>query len=106
MTGAKAAWRRLKHSLGAQLTLLFLLLAIAMTLAFAAGMQAAFRSGWQDYARPLVADYIDTLAAEIGTPPDATKAQAITRRLPLRIRIDGPVVNWSSHPDDGLLSFP
>ena len=102
MTGAKAAWRRLKHSLGAQLTLLFLLLAIAMTLAFAAGMQAAFRSGWQDYARPLVADYIDTLAAEIGTPPDVTKAQAITRRLPLRIRIDGPVVNWQSHPDDGL----
>jgi signal transduction histidine kinase len=96
---ATAKWRRLKHSLGARLTLLFLLLALAMTLAFAAGMQAAFRSGWQDYARPLIADYIDSLAAEVGTPPSAARAQAITQRLPLRIRIDGPVVNWSSHPD-------
>jgi hypothetical protein len=27
--------------------------------------------GWQGWARPLVADYVDRLAAEIGSPPDA-----------------------------------
>ena len=93
-------WRRGRHSLGARLVGLFLLLAVAMTLTFIAGMQSALRFGWQDYARPLIAHYVDMLTAEIGTPPDVAKAQALTQRLPLRIRIDGPVVNWSSHPND------
>ncbi len=69
-----------------------------MTLTFVGGMQAVMRSGWQDIARPLVSDYIDRLTAEIGTPPDVAKAQALTRALPIRIRIEGPVVNWSSRP--------
>ena len=93
--------RRWRHSLGTRLTLLFLLFALVMSVVFMAGMQAALRYGWQDYARPLVADYIDRLAAQIGTPPDIDKARALTERLPLRIRIDGPIVNWSSHADEG-----
>lgn len=92
--------RRWKHSLGTRLTLLFLLFALVMSVVFMAGMQAALRYGWQDYARPLVADYIDRLAAQIGSPPDVEKARALTERLPLRIRIEGPVVNWSSHADE------
>ncbi len=90
----------MRHSLRARLTLLFLLLALAMTLTFVGGMQAVTRSGWQDIARPLVANYIDRLTAEIGTPPDVAKAQALTRTLPISIRIDGPLVNWSSRPID------
>jgi signal transduction histidine kinase len=93
--------RRWRHSLGARLTLLFVLFALLMSAVFMIGMQAALRYGWQDYARPLVADYIDRLAAQIGTPPEVDKARALTERLPLRIRIDGPVVNWSSHPEEG-----
>ncbi|KQW37820.1 ATP-binding protein [Rhizobacter sp. Root404] len=100
MNAAARAWRRLRHSLRARLTLLFLLLALAMTLIFMGGMQAVMRSGWLELARPLIADYVDRLAAEIGTPPDVAKAEAITRRLPLRIRIEGPVVNWSSRPGE------
>lgn len=94
----RRGWRRVRHSLVARLTLLFLLLALAMALTFMAGMQAALRFGWQDYARPLIADYVDTLVAEIGTPPNVAKARALAQRLPLRIRIEGPVVNWSSQP--------
>ncbi|HKX43893.1 MAG TPA: HAMP domain-containing sensor histidine kinase [Burkholderiaceae bacterium] len=98
---SRPAWhRRWRHSLGARLTLLFLLFALLLSLVFMVGMQSALRYGWQDYARPLVADYLDTLAAQIGSPPDVAKARALTERLPLRIRIDGPVVNWSSHPDE------
>ena len=75
--GARPAWhRRWRHSLGARLTLLFVLFALVMSVVFMAGMQAALRYGWQDYARPLVADYIDRLAAQIGTPPDVEKARA------------------------------
>ncbi|HEY4065256.1 MAG TPA: HAMP domain-containing sensor histidine kinase [Burkholderiaceae bacterium] len=90
--------RRWRRSLGARLVGLFVLLALGMIVTFMIGMQSALRFGWQDYARPLVADYVDTLTAQIGTPPDVARAQALAARLPLRIRIEGPVVNWSSQP--------
>lgn len=90
-------WRHARHSLRARLVILFLLLALAMTLTFIGGMQAVMRYGWQQMAQPLIADYVDRLTAEIGTPPDPARADALTRRLPLRIRIEGPQVNWSSH---------
>lgn len=107
MIGALRAFgRRTRRSLRARLTLLFLLLAVVMTLTFAAGMQAAMRYGWRDYFRPLTADYIDRLTREIGTPPDLAKAEAIAHRLPLRIRIDGPRTNWSSHPDEPFRPEP
>ena len=93
-------WRQARHSLRARLTGLFLLLALAMTLTLIGATQAVMRDGWQELTRPLVGDYIDRLTAEIGTPPDIAKAQALARRLPLRIRIAGPLVNWSSQPDD------
>ena len=93
-------WRRTRHSLGARMVLLFLLFALAVTVTYLAGMQSALRAGWHDYAQPLVADYVDALALQIGTPPDVNKARALAARLPLRIHIDGPVVNWSSHPNE------
>ena len=93
-------WRRARHSLGARLVMLFLLFALAVTVTFLAGTQSALRFGWHDYAQPLVNDYIDSLVVQIGTPPDVEKARAIAARLPLRIRIEGPVVNWSSHPNE------
>ena len=97
-------WRRrgthARRSLGARFVRLFLLLAFAVSATFLFGMQTALRGGWQDYLRPLVAHYADTLAAEIGTPPDLARAQALTQRLPLHIRIEGPVVNWDSQPRD------
>ena len=93
-------WRRARHSLGARLVMLFLLFALAVTVTFLGGMQSALRFGWHDYARPLVSDYVDSLVVQIGTPPDVEKARALAARLPLRIRIEGPLVNWSSHPND------
>ncbi|MDP9046002.1 MAG: HAMP domain-containing histidine kinase [Pseudomonadota bacterium] len=98
-TALQRRWRWGRHSLRARLVGLFLALALAMTLTFVAGMQAVMRYGWQEVAEPMVTDYVDRLADEIGTPPDVARATALARRLPLRIRIEGPVVNWSSLPD-------
>ncbi len=89
---------RLKRSLGMRLVLLFLLLALATTGIFVAGMQRALSGGWSSVVRPLVADYVDRLAAEIGSPPDPARAQALVQRLPLSVRIEGPAVQWDSHP--------
>ena len=90
--------RRWRRSLGAKLIGLFLLFAFAVVVTFIGGTQSALRYGWQGYARPLVSDYVDRLVAQIGTPPDVDRAKALTDRLPLRIRIEGPTVRWSSHP--------
>lgn len=94
------ARRHLRHSLKARLVALFLVLAIALSGAFLFGMQKALGIGWRDAARPLVTDYVDRLAAEIGSPPDVERARALTQRLPITVRIRGPQVNWDSHPAD------
>jgi signal transduction histidine kinase len=95
----RAARHRWRHSLKWRLVTLFLLLALATTAVFLFGMQRVFQGGWQGYAKPLVADYVDKLAAEIGSPPDEARAKAIVARLPLSIRIDGPQLHYDSHPE-------
>ncbi len=95
----RAAGRRWRHSLKWRLVTLFLLLALATTLVFLFGMQRVLQGGWQGYAKPLVADYVDKLAADIGSPPDESRAKAIVERLPLSIRIDGPQLHYDSHPE-------
>ena len=92
-------WRhRMGHSLGMRMVVLFLVLALALTLTFLGGMRTVFSGGWRDVLKPLVSDYVDRLASDIGTPPDVARAQALSQRLPLSIRIDGPVVTWDSQP--------
>jgi len=90
------------RSLKRRLVLMFLLLAVALAGLFALGAQRAFSVGWRDAARPLLADYVDRLAAEITGPaggtPSITRARALTERLPITVRIEGPAVNWASHP--------
>ncbi len=92
--------RWLPQSLQARLVAVFLLLALGTTLLFVTATRELFSTGWRELARPLVADYLDHLAADIGSPPDVVRAQALVQRLPLRIRIDGPQVQWASHPSD------
>lgn len=96
---AMATRGRWRHSLRLRLVTVFLLLALAMAAVFMGGMQRIFSTGWRDAAKPLVTDYMDRLVAEIGTPPDVARAQALAERLPIAIRIEGPQVNWQSHPD-------
>ncbi len=95
----KPHWhRRFRHSLGMRLVALFLVLALGLTATFLGGMRTVFSGGWRDVVRPVVSDYVDRLAADIGTPPDVARAQALVQRLPLTIHIDGPAVNWESQP--------
>ena len=89
----------MRHSLKWRLVLTFLLLALAVSAVFLFGMKRVVQTGWEGYAKPMVADYVDKLADEIGSPPDITRAQAIVARLPVTVRIDGPAVHFDSHPN-------
>ncbi|MFT3720473.1 ATP-binding protein [Pseudorhodoferax sp.] len=95
----RRALRAVGHSLRLRLVALFLLLALALAASFLGGMQRALSIGWKDAARPLVADYVDRLAAEIGSPPSVARAQALAERLPISVQISGPAVNWRSEPE-------
>ncbi len=92
----RRAHRAMRHSLRLRLVTLFLLLALAMSASFLFGMQRAISMGWRDAVRPLVADYVDRLVAEIGSPPSVSRAQALTARLPVSVSISGPSIHWKS----------
>ena len=87
MSEREPLYRRARHALGHSLRLrlmaLFLLFALAMTAAFLAGMQRAFAVGWREAAKPLVADYVQRMATDLGTPPSVERAQALVQSLPL-----------------------
>lgn len=93
------ARRAVGHSLRIRLVLLFMALAVGVAVTFMSGVQRAVAVGWREAARPLLMDYVDRLAADIGSPPNIARAQAIAHRLPITLRIDGPQVHWASHPD-------
>lgn len=90
--------QRFRHSLRWRLVALFLLLACATTFVAFGGMRAALAGGFNVLVKPLLGDYVDRLAAEIGTPPNTERARALVERLPIAITIAGPQVNWASHP--------
>lgn len=91
------------RSIKRRMVLVFLLLAVALAGVFIVGAQRAFTLSWREAARPVLMDYIDRLAADVAGqgagPPSGERAQALTQRLPLTVRIDGPVVQWRSHPE-------
>jgi signal transduction histidine kinase len=89
-------WRARFPSLGARLVGLFIVLAIAVGATFMLGMHVVRSVGWHEYLRPLVVNYTDTLASEIGVPPDVDRARLLTQRLPLHIVIEGPDIHWDS----------
>jgi signal transduction histidine kinase len=102
----------LGFSIKGRLVVLFVLLALTTTAVFLLGMQRVLHTGWQGYVQPLAADYVDRLAAEIGTPPDPARARALAERLPIAVRIEGPLVNvdtqphrrWGEHRHEGMVS--
>ena len=93
---APSRWRARFPSLGTRLVALFLVLAMAVGVTFMLGVHVLRDVGLHEYMRPLVLNYTDTLLAEIGSPPDVDRARVLTQRLPLHIRIEGPLVNWDS----------
>ncbi|MEY2687548.1 MAG: hypothetical protein RL375_1746 [Pseudomonadota bacterium] len=106
-TGRRRWSRQLSHSLRLRLVLVFVVLGLAMSAVFVVGMQRAFSGGWRELVRPLLTDYVDRLAADIGSPPDPARAAALAARLPIWVQVRGPTVNLDTRGDlaahlDGL----
>lgn len=64
----RRARRAVGYSLRIRLVLVFMALAVTVAVTFMGGVQKAVSVGWREAARPLLMDYVDRLAAEIGSP--------------------------------------
>ncbi len=97
---ARSVLKRWRHRLSPRVATVFVLLALVLAVVFVAATQRLVSGGWQAWAQPLVADYVDRLTLELGTPPDKDRAVALAARLPVSVRIEGPMVRFDSHPAD------
>lgn len=94
-----AGWRRRwRHSLGLRLVAWFVALAAVLALVLLGSVERLVAFGYSGVVKPVLADYVDRLAAEIGSPPDPARAQALEQRLPVRVHISGPLVSYGRAP--------
>lgn len=90
-------------SLSRSLSFRLLAIYLVMGALFVAGSILAIRWVYaNDQLRELVGGHlslhIDYVRRDIGNPPNIANAIAITRRVPIDIRITGPDLDWSSSP--------
>lgn len=101
--------RLFTYSLSLRLIAIFLLLAALFAWGVVAGIRWAYSA---DDLRTLISGHlslhIDYVRQDIGSPPRLDRALAITQRVPVDIRVQGPGVDWSSDagfPDPAALDF-
>ena len=101
--------RLFSYSLSLRLLAIFLALAALFAWGVVAGIRWAYSA---DDLRSLISGHlslhVDYVRQDIGSPPRLDRALAITQRVPVDIRIDGPAVHWSSDPafpDPATLRF-
>lgn len=91
--------KQISRSLSARLLGIFILTAIVYAVA---GRFVYTLVLDQDYLREVVGAHIslyaDYVMNDIGSPPSIERAEAITKRVPVDIRIAGPGVDWTSDP--------
>ena len=89
----------LRYSLSLRLVAIFLLLAALFAWGVVSGIRWAYR---EDDLRALISGHlslhIDYVKQDLGTPPRPERAKAITERVPVDLRIDGPGLHWASDP--------
>ncbi len=91
----KSKWQSLIFRLLFYFTLSLLAIAIVIATSFSNRIKPQFRNE----ILPNVEQYIEYLIRDIGTPPDLIVAQQLADDLPFELRIEGPMVNWSSSSD-------
>ena len=91
--------RRLSRSLSFRLLVIFLVLGSAFVFGTVKSVQRFYNS---DQIRGLISGHlslhVNYVREDIGVPPGIDRAVAITKKVPVDIRIFGPDVDWASDP--------
>ena len=61
------------------------------------GFTWVFKSHFDDHIRPHLLQYLEYVQADIGTPPDRKRAQALAEKFNIEIQILDDSGGWSSH---------
>lgn len=97
--------KRLTESLSLKLVAIFASVALAFVLVARLGVQWIYDT---DYLRALISGHLQLhlhyVREDIGSPPSVERALAITRKVPVDIRISGPDLDWASDPGFPSLS--
>ncbi|UCB55004.1 MAG: HAMP domain-containing histidine kinase [Thiotrichales bacterium] len=88
--------RTRRHSLSGKLILLFIVMAIVFVMLVGAGIRYAFQEHFRDNIRPHITQYLEYVRADIGAPPDQSRARELADRLNIEIQIFDPEGDWSS----------
>jgi signal transduction histidine kinase len=92
------------ESLSRSLSFRLLVIFVVLALLFVYGSFTALRWVYNsDEIRGLISGHlslhVNYVKEDIGSPPSIAKALAITRRVPVDIRILGPSIDWASDPN-------
>lgn len=85
-----------RHSLSGKLILLFIVMAVVFVLLVGSGIRHAFQGHFRDNIRPHITQYLEYVKADIGAPPDHSRAQQLAHRLNIEIQILDGRSHWSS----------
>jgi signal transduction histidine kinase len=88
--------RKRRHSLSGKLILLFIVMAVVFVMLVGSGIRHAFQGHFKDNIRPHITQYLEYVKADIGTPPDRSRAQELADRLNIEIQIFDREGHWSS----------
>lgn len=90
-------WQKKRHTLSGRLILLFVVMATLIVITVSATIGWSFRSHFKDNIRPHLNQYLDYIQQDIGSPPDQTKAMALSRQLNIDIHYFSDTQQWGSN---------
>ena len=85
-----------RHSLSGKLMLLFIVMSVIFVMLVGSGIRHAFQGHFRDNIRPHITQYLEYVQADIGTPPDRSRARELADRLNIEIQIQDQQGHWSS----------
>jgi signal transduction histidine kinase len=88
-------WHTLTFKILLFFSLTVLIVAIILGISFTNRIKPHFKSE----LLPNLARYIQYVVADIGSPPDLTRAKSLALELPFEMRIEGIDIEWSSRSD-------
>jgi len=92
----KSLKRKRRHSLSGKLMLLFIVMAVVFVMLVGSGIRHDFQGHFRENIRPHITQYLEYVKADIGTPPDRSRAQHLAERLNIEIQVFDREGRWSS----------
>ncbi len=88
--------KELRKSLITRLIMYFLIAGFLFVVLFAINISFGLKVHFKQEILPNIAQYLEYVAQDIGSPPNLAKARQLTQNLSFELRIQGRDLNWQS----------